>query len=117
MRWLTLTGAVLCEVMASLSLKASESSPAWLAIVASGYIAAFAFLAMCLRQGMQIGVAYGIWGAAGVVLTAVLSAVIFAEPFTPMMGVGIAFIIVGVLLVELGSHSKAPESATREEVA
>jgi small multidrug resistance pump len=38
-------------------------------------LAAFALLAVCLRLGLRIGVAYGSWGAAGVTVTAVLSAV------------------------------------------
>ena len=37
-------------------------------------------------------------------LTAGLSALIFAEPLTPLMVAGIAVIIAGVLCVELGSQ-------------
>ncbi|MBB1020169.1 QacE family quaternary ammonium compound efflux SMR transporter, partial [Dietzia sp. E1] len=54
--------------------------------------------------GLPLGVAYGIWGATGVALTAGLSALIFAEPLTPLMVAGIAVIIAGVLCVELGSQ-------------
>lgn len=37
-------------------------------------------------------------------LTAVLSAIIFGEAFTAVMGIGMVCIIAGVLLVEMGSH-------------
>ena len=58
---------------------------------------------------MALGVAYGIWGALGVALTSVLSVVLFGEPMNITAVVGIAFIVLGVLLVELGSqsHSKS----------
>ena len=62
---------------------------------------------------MQIGVAYGIWGASGVVLAAVLSAAIFGEPLTAVMGLGMVLIISGVLTVELGSQ-KAQQTAAQE---
>lgn len=53
------------------------------------------------------------WGACGVALTAVMSLVIFGEPVTPLMAIGILLIMGGVLLVELGSQAaqkKANES-------
>lgn len=59
---------------------------------------------------MALGVAYGIWGATGVALTAVGSLLLFGEPITALMGIGIIVIIAGVLCVELGAqaaHKKA----------
>ncbi len=56
-----------------------------------------------LRLGMPLGIAYGIWAAAGVALTAVASRFLFGEPLTRKMLGGIGFIVVGVLLIELGA--------------
>ena len=111
--WLLLGAAIVCEVTASLSLKAALDQPALYLVVAAGFTAAFALLAAVLRRGMGIGVAYGIWSATGVVLTTVLAALIHDERVTGLMGVGVALIIGGVLLVELGSHpgEAAPEVA------
>ena len=103
-RWLFLAAAIVLEVAGSLSLKGALSVPAFYLVVALGYAGAFVFLALTLRVRMPLGVAYGIWGAAGVVLTAVLSSLIFDEPLTPLMGAGIAIIIAGVLCVELGAQ-------------
>ena len=103
-RWLALGAAVVVEVAATLALKASLDDPRWLVLVISGYCGSFVLLAVCLRLGLPIGVTYGLWGAAGVVLTALLSALIFAEALTPLMVVGIALIVAGVLVVELGSQ-------------
>lgn len=101
--WLLLAGAIVTEVTGSLSLKAALEHPPFYVVVALGYGAAFLLLALVLRAGMPIGVAYGIWGACGVALTALLSAVIFGEPLTPLMILGMALVIVGVLCVEIGS--------------
>jgi small multidrug resistance pump len=99
-----LAGAIVTEVAATLSLRASQDQTAWLAVVVVGYLAAFALLTMVLRAGVPVGVAYGIWGAVGTAVTAVLGAVIFHDPFTWAIALGIGLIIAGVLLVELGSR-------------
>ena len=101
--WLLLAGAILCEVAASLSLKKALDQPAVYAVVAAGYIAAFVLLTRTLREGVGIGVAYGVWAACGVALTAIGSKIFFDEPLTATMLAGIGLIIAGVLLVELGA--------------
>jgi small multidrug resistance pump len=90
-------------VAGSLSLKGALEHPLLYVVVVGGYLSAFVLLALTLRAGVPIGVAYGIWGALGVALTALLSAVIFAEPLTPVMIVGMALVIAGVICVEIGS--------------
>jgi small multidrug resistance pump len=61
-------------------------------------------LTRVLRAGVPVGVAYGIWGASGTAITAVSASVIFGDPFTVPIMVGIGLIIAGVLLVEFGSR-------------
>ena len=113
MRWAFLAAAIVLEVSASLSLKAAVTAPGFFAIVAVGYIGAFTALAFALRRGMPLGVGYGVWGAAGVALTAILSTLIFGEPLTGLVTLGIAVVIGGVLCVELGSQA----ARKREEAA
>ncbi|HEY8588511.1 MAG TPA: SMR family transporter, partial [Naasia sp.] len=120
--WLYLSAAIASEVAATLALKAALDVPALYAVVVAGYLAAFILLAAVLKAGMPLGVAYGVWGATGVALTAVLSLLLYAEPITGLMGVGIVLVIVGVLLVELGSHPSAstappPPSDAQSRVA
>ena len=100
--------AVATEVTATLSLRASTEHAAWLLPVIAGYLAAFALLTLVLRAGMAVGVAYGIWGALGTAATAVLAASVFGDPLTWPVVTGIALIIAGVLLVELGSRRQDP---------
>ncbi|MFK4357984.1 small multidrug resistance pump [Rhodococcus sp. 27YEA6] len=106
-KWLLLITAILTEVSATLSLRAALDHPAWYVVVVGGYLAAFTALSFVLREGMGLGVAYGIWGATGVVLTAVFATFLFGDPLTATMGVGIALVIGGVLCVELGSQAAA----------
>lgn len=97
--------AILSEVTGSLSLKGALDNSLLYVVVTAGYVASFVLLGAVLRRGMALGVAYGIWAAVGVALTAVLSALIFDEPLTVIMGVGLVLIIGGVLLVEFGAQA------------
>jgi len=104
MTWVYLLTAILTEVAATLSLRAAASGQRiWYVVVVGGYLASFVLLARALGEGLGIGVAYGIWTAVGVALTAVFSKVLFHEPLTPLMVAGITLIIGGVLLLELGA--------------
>lgn len=104
MQYLLLLGAIASEVVATLTLRvAAHGRPRLYALVAVGYVAAFSMLLGSLRQGMPLGIAYGIWAAAGVALTAVASRFLFKEPLTRRMLGGIGFIMVGVLLIEIGA--------------
>lgn len=105
MAWVWLAVAIVTEVAGTLALQAAvNGTRAWYAATAAGYLAAFAALTLALREGMGIGVAYGIWAAVGVALTAVASHLLFKEPLTRTMCAGIALIMAGVLLIETGSH-------------
>ncbi|MBU3751764.1 MAG: multidrug efflux SMR transporter [Mycobacterium sp.] len=110
-RWALLSGAILTEVTGTLALRAFQDHRGWLILVVAGYSASFFLLTRVLRAGVPVGVAYGIWGAAGTAITAVLGSVIFDDPFTAPIVFGIGLIITGVLLVELGSRATAGSAA------
>ena len=101
--WLTLAGAIMVEVFATMSLRASDGfrDKKWIAPVVVGYIAAFTLMYVTLSLGMPVGVAYGVWSAAGVALVALIARALFGEPLTPVMIGGIGLIIAGVLTIEL----------------
>lgn len=103
--WALLLGAILTEVTGTLSLRASQDSRFWLIAAVVGYLASFALLTGVLRLGMPVGVAYGIWGALGTAITASVASVVFGDPFTRPIIIGIGLIIAGVLLVQLGSDA------------
>jgi small multidrug resistance pump len=103
MMWLALAAAILIEVTATLMLRASNgfSQTVWIAPVIGGYLASFWLLWESLSLGMPVGVAYGVWSACGVALVAVLARFLFGEPLTPLMGLGIGFVVAGVLTIQL----------------
>lgn len=111
--WPPLLLAIALEVSATLSLRAAEgfTHPLWLIVVVLGYTGSLWLLSVVLDRGMAVGVAYGIWSAIGVVLTAALGTVLFGELLGPVQIVGVGVIVVGVLLVELGSHRRETTEA------
>ncbi|NMO01802.1 QacE family quaternary ammonium compound efflux SMR transporter [Gordonia sp. TBRC 11910] len=117
MTWLLLGTAIASEVAASLSLKGSASTPALYAVVVVGYVSSFVLLAQVLKRGMALGVAYGVWGAAGVAATAIAAALIFDEALTAMMGVGLALIVAGVIMIQSGSRTTELPDAHTPDVA
>lgn len=104
MIWLLLILAIASEVTATLSLRASEGlrRRRWIPVIVVGYLAAFSLLGTILAMGMPVGVAYGIWAAAGVAITAVMGRILFKDHFSAMMAAGVALIAVGVALIEFG---------------
>jgi small multidrug resistance pump len=101
--WLALAGAILIEVVATLALRASDGfrKRAWIIPVVVGYVTSFYLLWISLSLGMPVGVAYGVWTACGVALVALIARFLFSEPLTWLMGLGIAFIVAGVLTIEM----------------
>ena len=109
MAWLFLSIAIVSEVGATLGLRAAEgfSRLGWSVLVVAGYVVAFWSLAQSLQRGMSLGVAYGIWSGVGVATIALLGKVVFDESLSPVTILGLALIIVGVAVVELGGTERS----------
>lgn len=105
MQWFLLAGAIIAEVTGTLCLRMGSTTGrrVWFAGVAAGYAVAFIGLALVLNEGLGLSVAYGIWAASGVALTAIASHILFKEALTLVMAGGIILIAAGVLVVELGA--------------
>ena len=106
MRWLFLALAITLEISATMALRVSDGlrNKKWLAPILAGYTLSFTMLSFSLQAGMPLGIAYGIWSAIGIAGTAIIARAAFNDPLTKTMSAGIALVITGVLLVELGSH-------------
>lgn len=95
--------AILIETVGTVALKrGGQTSRAWYVLTGCCMVTSLSLLSVALHLGLPIGVAYGIWAASGVALTAVVSRVVFDEPLTRLMGVGIGLISLGVLIIEVG---------------
>jgi small multidrug resistance pump len=108
--YLFLAGAIVAEVIATsfLRLVTGDRQVPWAyAVVVVGYVASFVLLAQALNRGMPVGVAYAIWSAVGIVLIALIGRIAFAERLSAVQLIGIALIVVGVGLVEIGGSAEA----------
>lgn len=103
MSWLWLLLAIGTEVAGTLSLRASEGlrRKRWYAPIAVAYALSFYLLALSLNAGMHVAVAYGIWSALGITVIALLARVIWYEPLTRRMVLGMGFVVLGVILINL----------------
>jgi small multidrug resistance pump len=105
MGYLYLAIAIVAEVFATTALKFTTGGGNKLvpyAIVGVGYVLAFVMLAQSLAKGVPLGIAYAIWAGVGVVVVVVISWLLFKESLTWMQIAGMALVIVGVGLLELG---------------
>ena len=102
--WVLLGLAVCCELVATMALRHASSDPApWAyALVAAGYAAAFVLLLLTLRH-LPVGIAYAVWAGLGTVGTAVGAALLFGERLSVATVAGIATVLVGTTLINLGA--------------
>jgi small multidrug resistance pump len=105
---LLLTLAILSEVIGTTALKASEgfSRPLPSVIVVIGYAAAFYLFSLSI-QHLPLGVAYAIWSGMGTVGAVVMGMLLWHEVLDVPRVLGILFILVGVILLNVVTPSSA----------
>jgi len=104
--YLYLAIAIVAEVVATSALKASaEFTKLWPSvIVVVGYGVAFYFMTLVLRT-IPIGITYAVWSGVGIVLVAVVGALLYKQmPDLPAM-IGMGLIIAGVAVIHLFSKT------------
>lgn len=106
MHYIFLTIAIISEVIATTSLKATqEFTRLWpTVVVVVGYCSSFYFLTLSLRH-IAVGVAYAIWCGTGMVLIAIAGKVIYDQSVDFPAAFGIMLIISGVIVMNLFSKS------------
>jgi small multidrug resistance pump len=106
MHWFYLIIAILGEVIATSSLKASEGFTKLIpsAIVVIGYSATFYFLSLALKS-IPLGIAYAIWCGIGIVLVTLVGWFFYKQAIDIPAIIGIALIFAGVLAINLFSKS------------
>ena len=100
--------AILSEVIATTTLKLSDGFTKIVpsVIVVIGYGASFYLLSISLKV-IPIGLAYAIWSGVGIVLTVIAGILIWRESLDWARVIGIIFIILGVLVINLFSKITA----------
>jgi small multidrug resistance pump len=103
MGYLLLSGAIAAEVGATTAMKYTEGfSRLWPSLgTVLGYVVAFALLAQTLKT-VSVGTAYAIWAGVGTAAIAAIGMLFLGEGLTVAKAAGIALIIGGVVLLNLG---------------
>lgn len=100
--------AILFEILATSLLKVSDQFtklvPTVISIVA--YIIAFYLLSLSLKV-LPVGVAYAIWSGVGIVFISLIGYFFFKQSLDLAAIIGIAFIVTGVLIVNVFSKTSA----------
>jgi small multidrug resistance pump len=101
--WLILLGAIAAEVAGTMALRAlSAGFRLWPAVLVTvGYAVSFILLAFALRT-VSVSTAYAVWSGVGTVGVAVLAVLIYGEKITLVGATGIALVIAGCVLLNVG---------------
>lgn len=104
--YLFLAAAILCETVATSFLKKTDQftklTPTIIFIIAMAL--SFYLLTYALK-GIPLGIAYAIWSAAGIVLISSVGYFVYQQKLDWPAIIGIAFIIIGVVIINLFSKS------------
>jgi len=106
MAWILLSIAIAAEILGTLSLKASDGlSKLWPSLgVLLGYALAFSLMAFSLKK-LDVGITYAIWSGVGIIGAAIGGVIFFNQHLSRMTIIGMAIIIVGVVVMNLGGAS------------
>jgi len=102
-----LLGLGVCgELVATMAIRRAASDPAlWAyALIAAGYVASFVLFLLARRQ-LPVGITYAVWSGLGTIGTAVGGALLFDERLSVTAIAGIAIVIVGSTLINLGASA------------
>ena len=106
MYYLYLALAIVLEVLGTSLLGKSEGFSKWLPTVGSllSFGVCFYFLSLALKN-IPLGVAYAIWSGIGIVLTAIVSILVFKNKIDFPFVLGSLLIIAGVVVIKLFSKA------------
>jgi small multidrug resistance pump len=98
-----LAAAIAAEVAGTTAMKYSEGfTRLWPSLLTvAGYLLAFTLLAQTLKT-LSVGTAYAIWAGTGTAAIAVIGMVFMNESASPVKLAGLALVIAGVIVLNLG---------------
>ena len=102
------------EVFGTTFMKRSEgfTHPAFGLATAACYVISFVLLTLALKH-LSLGMAYGIWGGVGTLLTTLVGIVVWDDPFSAIVGIGMIAVVAGIALLSKGTQ-EAEEAAAAE---
>ncbi len=103
--YLFLALTILAEVTGAITSRYSDGFkkvvPSIVTIIV--IIASYFFFAVSLQYGLNIGMGYAIWSGVGVISIAIFGFIFFKESLTKVQVMGVALIISGVAVLEIGA--------------
>ncbi len=100
--WATLALTVVCEVAATLCVKASSGLTEL--VPSLGAFTGFALTTLLLAKVVEViptSIAYTVWTGTGAVAVTLLGAALFGDRVDPLVWLGIALVVLGVATVNL----------------
>ena len=106
LQWLLLSVAIVAEVIATSTLKATEGfTRLWPSvIVVVCYETAFLLLALTLKR-MPVGIVYAVWSGAGVALVTLVGWLVLGQTLNAAGLFGVALIVGGVVVINAFSST------------
>ena len=103
--YLLLFGAIICEVIATSSLKLSNgfTNLTFSIITIIGYSASFYILSLALKT-IPVGIAYAIWSGIGIIIISLIAWIFLKQSLDVAALIGMGFIIFGVVIINLFSN-------------
>lgn len=103
--YLLLFGAIICEVIATSSLKLSNgfTNLVFSIITIIGYSASFYILSLALKT-IPVGIAYAIWSGIGIIIISLIAWFFLKQSLDLAALIGMGFIIFGVVIINLFSN-------------
>lgn len=102
--WISLFPAGACEIGWPLGLKLADlpNMKIWGIGIAVISMALSGLLLWYSLREIPIGTAYAVWTSIGAVGTFTLGVLVFGDPNIPIRWIGVAFILLGVILLKVG---------------
>ncbi|MBI0006505.1 multidrug efflux SMR transporter [Gilliamella sp. W8126] len=103
--YLLLFAAIICEVIATSSLKLSNgfTNLTFSIITIIGYSASFYILSLALKT-IPVGIAYAIWSGIGIIIISLIAWIFLKQSLDLAALIGMGFIIFGVVIINLFSN-------------
>ena len=103
--YLLLLSAIICEVIATSSLKLSNgfTNLVFSIITVIGYSASFYILSLALKT-IPVGIAYAIWSGIGIIIISLIAWFFLKQSLDLAALIGMGFIIFGVVIINLFSN-------------
>ena len=113
-----LSFAIVFEVFGTTFMKISDgfTHPVFGLATAVCYIISFVLLTLALKH-LSLGMAYGIWGGVGTLLTTLVGIVMWNDPFSVVVGIGMIAVVAGIALLSKGTQEAEEAAAEAAEAA